>query len=41
MGYPQDTKEISKKYAKFLKDKRVCIVGPAPHMVGSGQTEKI
>ena len=41
MGYPQDTKDISKKYAKFLKGKKICIVGPAPHINGSGSGEEI
>ncbi|GAG30323.1 unnamed protein product, partial [marine sediment metagenome] len=41
MQCPQDTKEISKKYSEFLKDKRVCIAGPSPDIEGSGYGDKI
>jgi len=36
MEYPQDTKETIIKYSNFLKDKKVVLVGPSPHMIQSG-----
>ena len=41
MKYPQDSKETIKKYSNFLEDKRIIIVGPAPHMIGSNFGEMI
>ena len=35
MGYPQDSLDIKEKYSNYLKGKKVCIVGPAPKMIGS------
>ena len=34
MSYPQDSKKVNNLYANFLKNKKVIIVGPAPHMRG-------
>lgn len=41
MGYPQDSEKIKKDYATYLNGKRIVIVGPAPHMRGWEQGEKI
>jgi len=35
MGYPQDNLDIKEKYKHYLKGKKVCIVGPAPKIIGS------
>ena len=34
---PQDSKEVKEQYSKFLKNKRVVIVGPSSHIVNSNQ----
>lgn len=41
MGYPQDSYTIVEKYKNYLKGKNVCLVGPAPKMIGSGSGEVI
>ena len=41
MAYPQDTKEIIKRYTDFLKNKKVVVVGPAFHMKGWRQGKVI
>ena len=41
MSYPQDSEKINNKYADFLRNKKVILVGPAPHMRGWKQGELI
>jgi len=35
MGFPQDNLNIKEQYENYLKNKKVCIVGPAPKIIGS------
>jgi hypothetical protein len=41
MGYPQDNSDIKEKYKHYLSGKKVCIVGPAPKIIGSSSGEVI
>ena len=35
MGYPQDNLDTIGRYRHYLKGKKVCIVGPAPKIIGN------
>ena len=41
MSYPQDSEKVNNKYADFLKNKKIVLVGPSPHMRGWKQGELI